>query len=92
MLWETPGGTPVSMAARTPEVAGQTRVIGVCTPAGLRGRGHAGAVTAVVSRAALESGAAEVLLFTDLADPTSNALYRRIGYRPVCDFAAYDVG
>jgi predicted GNAT family acetyltransferase len=46
----------------------------------------------VVSRAALESGAAEVLLLTDLADPTSDALYRRIGYRPVCDFAAYDVG
>ncbi|MEU6416742.1 GNAT family N-acetyltransferase [Streptomyces spiralis] len=90
MLWDTPDGTPVAMAARSPEVAGQTRVLGVYTPAHLRGRGYAGAVTAEVSRAALESGAAEVLLFTDLANPTSNALYQRIGYRPVCDFAVYE--
>jgi hypothetical protein len=25
------------------------------------------------------------VLFTDLANPTSNAIYRRIGYQPVCD-------
>lgn len=90
MLWETPDGTSVAMAARTPEVAGQIRVFGVYTPAHLRRRGYAGAVTAEVSRAALESGAAEVLLFTDLANPTSNALYQRIGYRPVADFAVYE--
>ncbi|CAM5621774.1 hypothetical protein SALBM311S_04871 [Streptomyces alboniger] len=33
-----------------------------------------------------------MLLFTDLANPTSNALYQRIGYRPVSDFAVYDFG
>lgn len=44
-----------------------------------------GAVTAAVSRAALKAGAWEVLLFIDLANPTSNALYRRLGYRPVED-------
>ncbi|MGW4563762.1 GNAT family N-acetyltransferase [Streptomyces sp. NPDC004561] len=80
-LWETPDGTPVSMAGATAETAGQVRVTPVYTPAHLRGRGYAGAVTAEVSRAALERGAAEVLLFTDLANPTSNALYQRIGYR-----------
>jgi predicted GNAT family acetyltransferase len=42
-------------------------------------------VTAAVSKAALDAGAAEVLLFTDLANPTSNALYQRLGYRPVAD-------
>ncbi|MEV7687131.1 GNAT family N-acetyltransferase [Streptomyces bungoensis] len=88
-LWETPDGTPVSMAGATPEIAGQVRVAPVYTPAHLRGRGYAGAVTAEVSRAALERGAAEVLLFTDLANPTSNALYRRLGYRGVADFAVY---
>ncbi|WP_405967430.1 GNAT family N-acetyltransferase [Streptomyces sp. NBC_00015] len=87
-LWESADGTPVSMAGVTPEVAGQIRVAPVYTPAGLRGRGYAGAVTAEVSRVALASGA-EVLLFTDLANPTSNALYQRIGYRPVADFAVY---
>ncbi|MGW0766689.1 GNAT family N-acetyltransferase [Streptomyces sp. NPDC002676] len=91
-LWETPDGIPVSMAGATPEIAGQVRVTPVYTPAALRGRGYAGAVTAEVSRAALERGAAEVLLFTDLANPTSNALYQRIGYREVADFAAYEFG
>ena len=88
-FWETPDGTPVSMAAVTPEVAGQVRVTTVYTPAPLRGRGYAGAVTAEVSRTARASGAREVLLFTDLANPTSNGLYQRIGYRPVADFAVY---
>ncbi|MGW2718255.1 GNAT family N-acetyltransferase [Streptomyces sp. NPDC001492] len=89
-FWEGADGTPVAMAAVTPMVAGQIRVAHVYTPAHLRGRGYAGAVTAEVSRAALASGADEVLLFTDLANPTSNALYQRIGYRAVADFAAYD--
>ncbi|MFF4352084.1 GNAT family N-acetyltransferase [Streptomyces sp. NPDC001530] len=89
-LWETPDGTPVSMAGATALIAGQVRVAPVYTPAPHRGHGYAGAATAEVSRAALASGAEEVLLFTDLANPTSNGLYQRIGYRPVSDFATYD--
>ncbi len=83
-LWED-GGRPVSMAALNRQVAGATRVGPVYTPPELRRRGYAGAVTAAVSRAALDAGASEVLLFTDLANPTSNALYQRLGYRPVED-------
>lgn len=89
-LWETPDGTPVSMAAMTSKVAGQVRVDPVYTPAHLRGRGYAGAVTAEASRAALAAGATEVVLFADLANPTSNRLYQRVGYVPVTDFAAYE--
>ena len=89
-FWETPDGTPVAMAGVTPMVAGQIRVAPVYTPVHLRGRGYAGATTVEVSRAALAAGAAEVLLFADLANPTSNGLYQRIGYRPVTDFAVYD--
>ncbi|MFJ2202929.1 GNAT family N-acetyltransferase [Streptomyces violaceusniger] len=89
-FWETPDGTPVSMAGVTPMVAGQIRVAPVYTPAHLRGRGYAGAATVEMSRTALAAGAAEVLLFADLANPTSNGLYQRIGYRPVTDFAVYD--
>ncbi|QWB24943.1 MULTISPECIES: GNAT family N-acetyltransferase [Streptomyces] len=91
-FWETPDGTPVAMAGRTPLIAGQTRVAPVYTPSHLRGRGYAGAATSEVSRAALASGAQEVLLFTDLANPTSNGLYQRIGYRAVADFEVYDFG
>jgi ribosomal protein S18 acetylase RimI-like enzyme len=92
MFWETPDETPVAMAGRTRKVAGQIRVAGVYTPAHQRGQGYAGAVTAEISRTALESGAQEVLLFTDLANPTSNGLYQRIGYRAVSDFAVYAFG
>jgi predicted GNAT family acetyltransferase len=90
VLWESPDGTPVSLAGLTPQVAGQIRVAPVYTPAPLRGRGYAGAATVEVSRLAQERGADEVLLFTDLANPTSNGLYQRVGYRPVADFAVYD--
>ncbi|ORT60420.1 GNAT family N-acetyltransferase [Streptomyces sp. CB03238] len=88
-VWET-GGRPVSMAAHSPLVAGQSRVAPVYTPPELRGRGYAGAVTAAASRAAQDAGARQVLLFADVANPTSTALYQRLGYRPVADHV--DVG
>ncbi|MYW46942.1 GNAT family N-acetyltransferase [Streptomyces sp. SID161] len=90
-FWETPDGTPVSMAGSTPMLAGMIRVDPVYTPAHLRGRGYAGAVTVQVSRAALEAGATDVVLFTNPVNRTSNALYRRIGYVPVTDFMGYDL-
>ncbi|WP_329124202.1 GNAT family N-acetyltransferase [Streptomyces sp. NBC_01465] len=83
-LWEHEG-TPVSLAGAIRPVAGSVRVAPVYTPPELRGHGYAAAVTAEVSRAAQDAGAAEVLLFTDLANPTSNGVYQRIGYRPVTD-------
>jgi predicted GNAT family acetyltransferase len=51
----------------------------------LRGRGYGSAATAAVSREALATGADEVLLYTDLANPVSNSIYQRIGYQPVED-------
>ncbi|MEU5077991.1 MULTISPECIES: GNAT family N-acetyltransferase [Streptomyces] len=89
-FWETPDGTPVSMAGATPIVAGHVRVDPVYTPAHLRGRGYAGAVTAQVGRAALAAGAHTVVLFADPANPTSTALYQRLGYDPVAEFTVHD--
>jgi len=83
-VWEA-GGVPVSVVGRTRAVAGMVRVGPVYTPPELRGRGYAGAATAAVSQAALDAGLREVVLYTDLANPTSNALYQRLGYRPVED-------
>lgn len=83
-LWEA-DGVPVSMAGATRILEGTSRVAPVYTPADVRGRGYGGAVTAAVSQAALDAGAREMLLFTDLANPTSNALYQRLGYRPIGD-------
>jgi GNAT superfamily N-acetyltransferase len=83
LLWED-GGTAVCMAGRSRPQAGMVRVGPVYTPPDLRRRGYAAALTAEISRQALEL-VAEVLLFTDLANPTSNAIYQRIGYRPIED-------
>jgi RimJ/RimL family protein N-acetyltransferase len=83
-VWEA-DGAPVSFAGFTRAVANMVRIGPVYTPPALRGRGYAGGVTAAVSQAALAAGATEVVLYTDLANPTSNALYERLGYRPIED-------
>jgi predicted GNAT family acetyltransferase len=83
-LWEV-DGAPMSVAGVTRMEAGMVRVSAVFTPLDRRGRGYAGAVTTAVSQAALDAGADDVVLNTDLANPTTNALYQRLGYRPIED-------
>jgi RimJ/RimL family protein N-acetyltransferase len=83
-LWEV-DGDPVSLAGASRMESGVVRVAPVYTPPDLRGRGYAGAVTSVVTQAALATGADDVVLFTDVANPTSNGLYQRLGYRPIED-------
>jgi GNAT superfamily N-acetyltransferase len=90
-LWEHEGA-PVSLAGWTPPAGGVARVGPVYTPPGLRGRGFGGAATVAVTRAALDGGATGVVLFTDLANPTSNTLYQRLGYRPVTDWTVLRFG
>ncbi|BAJ30530.1 MULTISPECIES: GNAT family N-acetyltransferase [Kitasatospora] len=87
LLWEDADGRVVSMAGASPAVAGMSRIGPVYTPRERRGRGYASALTAAASAHARAGGAAEVLLYTDLANPTSNAIYQRIGYVPVGDSA-----
>lgn len=84
-LWIGPGGEPVAMAGRTLEAAGSVRVVAVYTPRAHRGRGYAGGAVTAVSQSALDAGVHRVLLVTDLANPVSNGLYHRLGYRPVRD-------
>jgi predicted GNAT family acetyltransferase len=84
VLWET-GGRPVAMAGRTRVAEGMARVGPVYTPAEHRRQGYGAAATAAVSQVALDAGARTVVLFTDLANPTSNGIYQKIGYRPLSD-------
>jgi predicted GNAT family acetyltransferase len=84
LLWED-GGRPVSMAGVTRPAAGMVRVQAVYTPREHRAQGYAGAATVAVTRAALDAGVTDVVLFTDLDNPTSNALYQRLGYTPIED-------
>ncbi|MEV0411854.1 GNAT family N-acetyltransferase [Streptomyces sp. NPDC050448] len=84
LLWED-AAAPVSMAGFFRPIGSVSRVGPVYTPPELRGRGYAAGVTHAVSEAAYAAGASEVLLYTDLANPTSNGIYRRLGYTPVED-------
>lgn len=82
-------GGPVAICA-TPGGSGSVaRINFVFTPPELRGRGYATAVVSALTRKKLGEGYRYCCLHTDLANPTSNSVYRRIGYRPVCDFDQY---
>lgn len=84
VIWED-HGEPVSMAVASTPIGGMSRVGPVYTPAEHRAHGYGSAVTAAVSQRARDAGAHDVILFTDLANPTSNSIYQKIGYRPVYD-------
>jgi GNAT superfamily N-acetyltransferase len=81
LLWEV-DGVPVAQAAARAVTAGMSRIGPVYTPPEHRCRGYAAAVTAAAAQWALDRGARHVLLYTDLADPTTNRLYPRLGFRP----------
>lgn len=84
MLWEV-AGQPVAAAALSALVGGVARIGQVYTPPEHRNRGYGAAVTVAATRLAFGYGATSVVLFTDVTNPTSNALYARLGYQPVED-------
>lgn len=85
-LW-LDGDEPAAMAGyRAADAPAPARVAPVYTPPHLRGRGYGSAVTAALTRALLDAGRESCVLFTDLANPTSNHIYTVIGYRPVADW------
>ena len=89
-LWEDATGEPVSLVGVNPSVAGVVRVGPVYTPPERRSRGYASAAVAQASRDALRSGARSCMLFTDLANPTSNRIYADVGYRRFAEWDEYE--
>ncbi|QFZ16876.1 GNAT family N-acetyltransferase [Saccharothrix syringae] len=89
VLWCDGAGTPVAWAATSPPASGMSRIGPVYTAREHRRRGYGAAVTAACATWAREHGAEHVVLFTDLANPTSNSVYQRIGFRPVGDSAEF---
>jgi predicted GNAT family acetyltransferase len=84
VLWED-GGAVVSMAGFGGRTPNGIRIGPVYTPPELRGRGYASALTAELTQRLLDGGLRFCFLFTDLANPTSNSIYQKIGYEPVSD-------
>jgi uncharacterized protein len=90
LLWED--GTPVSLSGHR-EIPGVGSRIGpVYTPPQHRGRGYATRLVAEHTSSRLAAGDAACYLYTDLANPTSNAIYARIGYVKIGDAAEYLFG
>jgi predicted GNAT family acetyltransferase len=86
-VWDNDG--PVSMLAKTRPTPRGISIGAVYTPPEQRGRGYASAAVAALSQKLLEEGRSFCTLYTDLDYPTSNAVYQRIGYRPIGDATEY---
>jgi predicted GNAT family acetyltransferase len=83
-LWED-SGKPVSLVMKSrPTDHGMTISL-VYTPPECRRNGYATACVASVCREILASGYDFCTLYTDLSNPTSNSIYMKIGFKPVCD-------
>jgi predicted GNAT family acetyltransferase len=85
-VWEAAGRT-VSLSGYHAATPTGARIGPVYTPPAERGHGYASNLVSEQSRWLLSTGRRFCFLYTDLANPTSNAIYRRIGYRQVCESA-----
>jgi predicted GNAT family acetyltransferase len=82
-VWET--DKAVSMAAIERETSHGIAISWVYTPPHLRKKGYATSCVAALTQRMLDLGKRFCCLYTDLANPTSNSIYQKIGYQPVCD-------
>lgn len=81
---------PVSIAGFSP-ITGRGVCIGsVYTPPEQRGHGYASACVARISQDLLDKNL-WCALFTDAANPTSNKIYKAIGYKEYCRYQEYNV-
>lgn len=83
-FWVDDEDRPLHLTGWNPPAYGVARVGPVFTPSELRGRGLASAAVAAIS-AELRDDGNRVILFTDQANPTSNAVYQALGYEAVVD-------
>jgi RimJ/RimL family protein N-acetyltransferase len=83
-VWED--GEPVATLTMSPPVAGTLRIGPVYTPPEHRRHGYASSAVAAASRRALAGVARQCMLFTDLANPTSNRIYATVGFRRYADW------
>ncbi|MGG4489298.1 GNAT family N-acetyltransferase [Metabacillus idriensis] len=75
---------PVSMAKKSRSTKNGICVSLVYTPVDFRGKGYASSCVAELSGLLLKDFSF-CTLYTDLANPTSNSIYQKIGYQPIQD-------
>jgi len=86
-LWDQNGKTTSMVVGREP-AEGVVRLSGVYTPPEKRRHGHAAACVYALSKHLRDRGY-RCILYTDLGNPTSNSIYRRIGYKAVAEVLRY---
>lgn len=79
------------MAALTAPAHATVRVRMVYTPPEHRRHGYAEALVRALTRQLLSAGM-RPMLYADLTNPTSNGIYRRIGYEAVAEIVRYRFG
>lgn len=79
-VWDVDGDI-VCQTYSTQPMGSSIKITGVYTPTQWRGKGYASNCVAGLSKKLLADGYKKVFLYTDLANPTSNAIYQKIGYR-----------
>jgi len=87
-IWDDAGAVAFAGWTDAPPDAG--RIAPVYTPPHARGHGYATALVAALSQALLDAGRQRLFLITDLANPVSNSIYAKIGYRPQSDLFHFD--
>ena len=87
-IWED--GRPVAYAGYNDAAPEFARIAPVYTLPDCRGHGYATALVAALSRELLARGKRRLFLTTDVANPTSNAIYARIGFRAENDDCGFD--
>jgi GNAT superfamily N-acetyltransferase len=86
-VWDKKRET-MSMAVSREPTPGVVRISGVYTPPEKRNHGYAAACVHALSVHLRRSGY-RCILYTDLGNPTSNSIYRRIGYRAIVEALRY---
>lgn len=86
-VWDQNGET-TSMAVGREPAQRVVRLSGVYTPPEWRKHGYATACVHALSKH-FRVGGYRCILYTDLGNPTSNSIYRRIGYRAIAEAVRY---
>jgi len=87
-VWDDDG--VVSLAGYGDGGTDVARIAPVFTPPEHRRRNYASALVGELSRELFEQGKRAMFLTTDVANPTSNSIYRKIGYLPAADHYHFD--
>lgn len=90
-IWDDEGIVAFAGFGSTASGAAIARIAPVYTPPPLRGRGYASALVAALCKELFDQGKRAIFLTTDVANPTSNDIYRRIGFRATADHFHFDL-